>query len=218
MRRWLLAVAMAPLAVYGGAHAAGQADKVAQLRPAAECTVREDARALRELLQTLPGSEAEARASKRLALTFSACSSETVGLAITPHGQGLYNGRADLAAAAIPRAGAWLGGAAAASLTPWYVGRIVGKTPNKDYDGVSLGLQEVGTCVVKAAPDASARLVQAVSGSDAERGALTEIRAVLPGCVVQGEPISFKRDQLRLIVAEPLYHAIVDGPAAGRRS
>ncbi len=81
-----------------------------------------------------------------------------------------------------------------------------------------LGMQEFGTCVVKAAPDGALALVRSKAGSIEESQALAAIRPSLPGCVVTGKPISIKRDQLRLMIAEPLYHAIVDGPAAGRRS
>jgi hypothetical protein len=190
------------------------------LRAIAQCSIEQDAKSVGTLLGTLPGSDAEARAAARLVPVYTACSGDNIGLAIRPGTQSLYNGRAGLAAAAaalaLDQGRGNISNAAIAS--PWYVLSIRGLTAGRDYDGVSLGMQEFGTCVVKAAPDASARLVRSSAGGDDERQALDGIRPVLAGCLVQGRPIHMKLDQLRLMVAEPLYHVLVDGPSAGRRS
>ena len=190
-----------------------------EFRATAECVMTESPDQVRDLLATLPGSSREQRAAKRLTSVYSSCSGDSFGLSMSSGGQGLYNGRADMAAAAATVV--LRGGRRAATpggLKAWYLNAMAGQMAGRGYDPVALGMQEFGTCVLNAAPDAAASLVQSAAGSAAERQALDAIKPVLAGCVVQGKPISMKRDQLRLMIAEPLYHAIVDGPSAGRRS
>lgn len=183
-------------------------------RIAAECTVGQDHGPVVALLQTLPGSQEEDRAARRVAPLFKACGAE---LAINHWSQGLYNGRAALAAAAVSRElakGRTAGSDGA--VTPWYTAAITGKSPGLGYDATSLGMQAFGTCVVGAAREPSARLVAAAMGSAEERAAIAAIKPVLAGCIAQGKPIHMTLDQLRLMVAEPLYHVITDGRSAGR--
>jgi len=183
-------------------------------RSTAECTVGEEHGAVAVLLQTLPGSPEEDRAARRVAPLYNACGAE---LAISQGSQGLYNGRAALAAAEVSRAlakGRTAGSDGA--VTPWYTAAIAGKAPGLGYDATSLGMQAFGTCVVGAAREPSARLVVSAAGSAEEREAIEAIKPVLAGCVAQGKPIHMTLDQLRLMVAEPLYHIITDGHSAGR--
>jgi len=183
-------------------------------RVAAECTVAQDRGPVAALLRTLPGSPEEERAARRVAPLFNACGAE---LGISRSSQGLYNGRADLAAAAAQRELArGSSPSSGGKLSPWYASAISGRAPGQGYDSVSLGMQEFGTCVVGAAPDASARLVNSLAGSAEERAAIGGIKPVLAGCAVQGKPLRMTLDQLRLLVAEPLYHIIADGRSAGR--
>ncbi|MEP7005818.1 MAG: hypothetical protein ABI810_07535 [Sphingomonas bacterium] len=187
---------------------------VALSRSTAECTVEQNPAAVAALLQTLPGSSEEDRAARRVAPLFNACGAE---LTISPGSQGLYNGRAALAAAAASRELAK--GSSAGSdgaVTPWYAAAIAGKAPGAGYDATSLGMQAFGTCVVGAAWAPSASLVASAAGSAEERAAIVAIKPVLAGCVAQGKPIHMTLDQLRLMVAEPLYHVITDGRSAGR--
>jgi hypothetical protein len=212
------AIAALPLAAAGAAAGERKADP-REFRATAECVMAEAPDQVRQLLGSLPGSSDEQRAAKRLASVYSSCSGDSFGLSLSNGTQGLYNGRADMAAAATSLA--LKSGRRAlrpGEVKTWYLGSIAGRSPGNGYDAVALGMQEFGTCVVNAAPEASTDLVQSAAGSDAERRALDAIKPVLGGCVVTGKPISMKRDQLRLMIAEPLYHAIVDGPSAGRRS
>lgn len=200
----LVAPMVASAAIAGGAPAEPKLGRIA-----AECTVEQDHGNVAALLRTLPGSPEESRAAHKLAEIFAACGAE---LNISTYSQGLYNGRADLAAAAAARA---LGRQAttfpASSLAPWYKTAIIGRSPRYGYDPVSLGMQEFGTCVVSAAGDASARLIRSAAGSAEERDAIGAIKPVLAGCLVQGQPMHMTLDQLRLLVAEPVYHVVADG-------
>ena len=183
-------------------------------RSTAECTVGQAHGSVVALLRTLPGSPEEDKAAHRIAPIFNACGAE---LDISRWSQGLYNGRAALAAAEVGRELAK--GRSAGSdgaVTPWYNAAIAGKAPGLGYDATSLGMQAFGTCVVGAARDPSARLVASAAGSVEERAAIAAIKPVLAGCIAQGKPMHMTLDQLRLMVAEPLYHVITDGRSAGR--
>jgi hypothetical protein len=220
MKALAVAALAAGLLIAGAASAQSPSDRTIEVRATAECAVEQDPGSVAALLATLPGSPDEGRITETLAPTYLACSGEKFVLGITHWSQGLYNGRAHLAAAAVVDAfdHGRVNMAGAGSAAPWYVGALVGKAPSRDYDAVALGMQEFGTCVVKAAPDASAKLVQSAAGSAEEKQARTAIAPVLGGCVVPGKPLHMNVDQLRLMIAEPLYHAIVDGRTAGRLS
>jgi hypothetical protein len=200
----LVAPMVASAAIAGGTPAEAKLGRIA-----AECTVEQDRGNVAALLRTLPGSPEESRAAHKLAEIFAACGAE---LNISTGSQGLYNGRADLAAAAAAHA---LGRRAptfpAAPLAPWYKSAIIGRSPGYGFDPVSLGMQEFGTCVVGAAGDASARLIRSAAGSAEERDAIGAIKPVLAGCLVQGQPMHMTLDQLRLLIAEPVYHVVADG-------
>jgi hypothetical protein len=215
----LIGMCLVPLVV-STATAADDAVMMREARATAECVVEQQPAAVDGLLGTLPGSDQEVRAAERLKTIYAACSGDKFGLAINKGSQGLFNGRPNLAAAAASAAldkrdadVARLQGAQA-----WYANAVAGTAAGRGYDAVALGRQEFGTCVVKAAPDSALKLVRSRAGSAEEREALSGITPVLSGCIAAGTPISIKRDTLRLMIAEPLYHAIVDGPAAGRRS
>jgi len=197
--------------------AAAKADLSVELRSTAVCTMEQGPKQVLALLQTLPGSGDEVRAAARVAPVYNICSGNSIALGISNAPHNLHNGRANLAAAAaaalldknaaVPQAGASL----------WYASAIAGKAPNRDYDAAALGGQEFGTCVFNAAPQASAALVRSGVGSAEERQSLAAIKPVLAGCLVQGAPVHLKIDQLRLMIAEPLYHVLADGPSAAKR-
>ena len=199
----LVAPMVASAAIAGGAPAEAKLGRIA-----AECTVEQDHGNVAALLRTLPGSPEESRAAHKLAEIFAACGAE---LNISTYSQGLYNGRADLAAAAAAHALGRQAPTFPAALTPWYKTAITGRSPGYGYDPVSLGMQEFGTCVVGAAGDASARLIRSAAGSAEERDAIGAIKPVLAGCLVQGQPMHMTLDQLRLLIAEPVYHVVADG-------
>ncbi|MFA6114493.1 MAG: hypothetical protein WC729_10880 [Sphingomonas sp.] len=221
MRAIIVAVAAAALPLIAtGAAAADDTAKQRETYATAACVVEQEPTMVKALLRTLPGSSDESSVAADLGEIYTACSGDKYALTISRWSQSLYNGRPAMAAAAATAAADERGTNVArlSEASAWYSYAITGKRPGSGYDAVSLGMQEFGTCVVKAAPDGALQLVRSKAGSAEETQALAAIRPALPGCVVQGKPISMKRDQLRLMIAEPLYHAIVDGPAAGRRS
>jgi hypothetical protein len=191
-----------------------------ELKATAECVVEQDQKGVLAVLRTLPGSSGEDAAAEKLAKIYYACSGETMHLRISRWSQGLDNGRAELAAAAASSAleTRRFDAANVGNVSVWYLSSIAGRTPGRDYDPKALGFQEFGNCVAKAAPRASAELLQSLIGSVEERRAIAAIRPVVGACVTQGQTLKIKADQIRLLVAEPVYHLVVDGPAAGRRS
>ncbi|WEK00308.1 MAG: hypothetical protein P0Y59_01010 [Candidatus Sphingomonas phytovorans] len=219
----ILAIAAACLVPLAASAAAGadEAAALREVRATAECVVEQKANLVADLLGTLPGSDEENRAAARLKTIYATCSGDKFALAISKSSQGLFNGRSGLAAAAVVSAGMDGRGVNTSRVQgaqAWYAHAIAGKTAGRGYDAVAINTQEFGTCVVRAAPEGAVQLVRSRTGSAEEEQALAAITPVLSGCVFQGKPISMNRNHLRLMIAEPLYHAIVDGPSAGRRS
>lgn len=218
----ILAIAAACLVPLAASAAAGadEAAALREVRATAECVVEQKASLVRDLLGTLPGSDEENRAATRLKTIYATCSGDKFALAISKSSQGLFNGRSGLAAAAVLVAmdGRSVDTSRVQGAQAWYANAITGKPAGRGYDAVAINTQEFGTCVVKAAPAGAVQLVRSKAGSAEEEQALAAIKPVLSGCVFQGKPISMNRNHLRLMIAEPLYHAIVDGPSAGRRS
>ena len=177
----------------------------------ASCVVSAEPARVRILLATLPGSPAETRAARRLEPTFNACSENAYRLTAGRRGAGLFNGRADLAAemavvaADTGRTPAGGGGA-------WYL-TLAKAAPKDGYDQFLLGVQEFGACVVGADAGNALKLVRSAPGSHDEVEAVAAMRPTLGPCVVQGTKLNFTRDELRLAVAEPLYHALTGTPS-----
>jgi len=182
----------------------------------ARCVVGAERPRVRALLSTLPGSPAELRAAKRLSGSFEACSEGGYRLTAGRRGSGLFNGRADLAAAMALDAAD--GGARARAGAPaWYLASV--KTASRNgFDPVMLGVAEFGACVVAADPDYALALVRADAGGLNEAAAVTALRPALAPCIAREQKLNFTRDELRLVVAEPLYHALTgdNAPATAR--
>ncbi len=60
-----------------------------------------------------------------------------------------------------------------------------------------------------AAPDASVALVRAAPGSVAEHHAVDALRPVVGPCMTRDVTVRLKADDLRSLLAEPIYHATV---------
>ena len=215
-----MAACSVPLATSAAMAADVGTGTLRELHAVAACVVEQKPALVADLLSTLPGSDREARAADRLAAVYTACSDNKFKLAISKYSQGLYNGRSSLAAAAALAAmdRRTIDPSRIRDVQVWYANTVVGRAPGNDYSAAALAAQEFGTCVVKAAPDSAVQLLRFKAGSAEERQPLSAIMSVLPGCIFSGKPVSMKRDQIRLMIAEPLYHAIVAGPLAGRRS
>ncbi|HEX8302287.1 hypothetical protein [Sphingomonas sp.] len=189
----MMTFAVATTLLLIGAPAQASADTAMSI---ATCVADSEPRGVRKLLSTLPGSDDEARASRKLAVAYDAC-----------RGTVWYDfadARA-LLAVAIMAGSANRPGSVAAS--PWYASAISGRSVGVDYSAAEVARQQYGTCIAAAAPSASAQLVMAAPGSAEERAAIGALKPVLGGCIVQGQTVKLTASNLRLMLAEPLYHA-----------
>ncbi len=201
MRKLLVSAALG--ALFASSTAYAQVTPV-DMWTAATCVADNEPGIARALLATLPGSAAEAKMRNQVAEIFTACN-DGVWVA----GDGVARVRPAIAAAMVaydiehgkPRP-------AAASASPWYAKAVAQGAPGRDFDPVALGMQEFGTCVVAAAPGPATRLVVSGPGGSEERAAIAALKPALSPCVVQGKPITLKPAALRMLLAEPLYHAM----------
>ena len=191
----MLAVALGALAV--AMPAAAQAQDNANDLASARCVVDSVPRDVRKLLGTLPGSPEERKALDRVAPAYISCA----------EGAEKMGGRPVLALAA---AEGRLGSAKmpAPGAAPWYASALAGRTAGADYDATGIATQEIGACVVRAAPAAAAGLIRSPLGSAAERTAIEGLKPAIGPCVPQGTPVRLSPWALRLMLAEPVYHAI----------
>ena len=170
----------------------------------AACVVDNDAADVRVLLKTVPGSPAEAAAAKPVMQYYGGCNdNKAMGGAIA------WRERAEIAnAALIKRIGKRSPDVSAAGQPGWALDIGKGKVAGADYDAVAVGTRMLGDCVVRAAPQAAADLARSETASAAERAAIDQLSTVLAPCIPAGQNIRVKRTELRLIVAEPLYHLL----------
>lgn len=172
-----------------------------EVRATADCAVEQSGRLVEDLLRTLPGSPDERRAAHKLNTTFFAC----LGGDRRVPDEDLPGMRAALAVAMVvagpertPRGG-----------EPWYRSAAAGKAAYTAYDPHQLGVLEFGSCIMAAAPKETAALVHADPDSAAERQALDALRPMIGPCMTQGVTIHLNADGLRLVLAEPVYHATI---------
>lgn len=170
---------------------------------AAQCVVVSDNRLAQRLLGTLPGSTAEARLGRELGPLYKACGGAAIFSA------GTLDTRGEVALALVERRLATGADTSAVATAPlWYAALLEGRTAGRDYDPVQLGLQQFGGCMLRGAPDASVALLRSPRGSADERSAVARLKPVIPGCVSQGQTLRLTATNLRLLLAEPAYHAI----------
>jgi hypothetical protein len=197
----LLAVSAAGLA--GSAAWAQVAGGMAAEMGVAQCVVDNDQRNVARLLDTVPGSADEQRVAAPLVELYGACNDNSLA-----SGTFAWRERAELAAAAAAtRAGrgrAELG--AAAQQSGWALAPIAGAAAG--YDASEVGLRMFGDCVVRAAPDASLSLLMSEPGSADEAAAIATLQPQLGSCLYAGQELRIARDDLRLVVGEPLYHLL----------
>ncbi|MBN8815108.1 MAG: hypothetical protein J0J06_06640 [Sphingomonas sp.] len=168
----------------------------------AACMVDNDATDVRKLLDTMPGSPSEAVAAKPILEYYGGCNdNKAVSGALA------WRDRAEIAnAALIKRMGKKSFDIAAASQPGWALEIGAGKTPGTDYDAAAAGTRMFGDCIVRAALQAAVDLARSAPGGVAEKTAIDRLSIVLAPCVPAGQNMKVKRADLRLLVAEPLYH------------
>ncbi|MBS0478114.1 MAG: hypothetical protein JSR79_02305, partial [Proteobacteria bacterium] len=85
---------------------------------------------------------------------------------------------------------------------------VAGKTAGVDYDAGSASMRQFGDCVVAIAPADALRLARSPRGSGEESAAIAALAPTLNNCLASGQNFKLKRADLRLVVAEPLYHLL----------
>lgn len=178
------------------AHAAADGYDVAR------CVVDNDAHDARMLLATLPGSNDERRASTKLMDIYGGCSDNRL---VT--GQIAWRQRAEIANAALL---SWLerGRFDPASPPPRARWALAVGDGQSGYDRSLVSIRQFGDCVVALNPADALRLARSERNSADERGAIGALAPALNDCLEPGKNFTVKRDDLRLIVAEPLYHML----------
>ena len=182
-------------------HAAPQPDTPSEI---AACVVDNDAADVRKLLNTVPGSPAEAAAAKPVMGYYGGCNDNKGAGGVLA-----WRDRAEIAnAALIKRMGKKTPDVAAASQPGWALDIGKGKVAGADYNAAAVGTRMFGDCVVRAAPQAAVDLARSDVGGAAERTAIEQLSPVLAPCIPAGQNMRVKRADLRLLVAEPLYHLL----------
>lgn len=164
----------------------------------AECVVDNDPREVRKLLDTVPGSGDEARASRGILVYYGGCSDNRVAT-----GNLAWRERAEIAYAALENR-LDNGRFDATSPPPRARWALMSTGGNRKL----IAVRQFGDCVVGLAPAGALRLVQSTAGSRDEAAAIDALRPSLNDCLAPRQNFTVKRADLRLIVAEPLYHML----------
>jgi hypothetical protein len=201
MMRVLLPLAIAAAASPLAAAPTPQPDTPFEI---AACVVDNDAADVRVLLKTTPGSPAEAAAARPVMQYYGGCNDNKAA-----DGTIAWRERAEIAnAALVKRMGRKSPDVSGATQPGWALDLGKGMVAGTDYNPTAVGMRMLGDCVVRTAPQAAVDLARSGVGSAEERAAIGQLSAVLAPCVPAGQNLRVKRDQLRLIVAEPLYHLL----------
>ena len=170
----------------------------------ATCVVDNDMTDVRALLRTVPGSQAEARATKKVLVFYGGCNDNKVMA-----GGFAWRERAETAEAAavslLSRSQPDI--AAAAGQGDWAFALPKGVQP-AGYDSSNVGMRMLGDCVLRANPQGTLALLRADRGSAAETAAIAGLSGNFASCLTAGQTFKLKRQDLRLVVAEPLYHLL----------
>lgn len=204
MNRVSFAIAAVGLLSVGGALSAAPAPVPDTPSEVAACVVDNDPGDVRSLLKTTPGSPAEAAAAVKVMQYYGACNDNG-----SANGTMAWRERAEIANAALAvRMARKSPDISDATRPGWALAVGNGMVAGRDYDSARVGMRMLGDCAVRAAPQAAVDLVRSAPNSAGERAAIGQLSPVLAPCVPAGQNLRVKRDQLRLIVAEPLYHLL----------
>jgi len=170
----------------------------------AACVVDNDAGDVRILLKTVPGSPAEAAAARPVLQYYGGCDGNKASDGVLA-----WRDRAEIAnAALVKRIGKKTPDVSAATQPGWALEIGKGEVAGADYDSSAVGMRMLGDCVVRSAPQAAADLARSAPDSAGERTAIGQLSPVLAPCIPAGQNMRVKRADLRLLVAEPLYHLL----------
>lgn len=166
----------------------------------ATCVVDNDMRDVRTLLQTPPGSDEERRVGSKVMVYYGGCDDNRVA-----NGQIGWRERAEIAYAALLNRLDERRFDASAPLPPRANWALMTKA-GYGADQKLVAIREFGDCVVGLAPADALRLVRSSPGSADEAAVIAALRPSLNDCLAPKQNFTVKRADLRLIVAEPLYH------------
>ena len=171
----------------------------------AECVVDNDKPDVRALLKTVPGSPAEAKVMEKLLVFYGGCSDNKRAT-----GSFSWRERAEIAEAALSGALDRKGPdiVAAVGQEGWGLAVPSSSKASIDYDPVNVGVRTLGDCIVRANPQGALALARTGRGSAGEMAAVNGLSGNLAACLPAGQTLKLKRQDLRLVVAEPLYHVM----------
>ena len=197
MRYLLSIVGLLAAATALPAHAQTDRDAVA------ECVVDNDIREVRLLLNTLPGSPEERRIGAKVMAFYGGCNDNKIVA-----GRLAWRERAEIANAALMwRLARSPFDPAATPRNGWKLA-VSGKVAGTDYDAGSASMRQFGDCIVAIDPAAALRLARSSPNGSDEAAAIKILAPTLNDCLAPGVNFKLKRADLRLVVAEPLYHLI----------
>lgn len=179
------------------AHAAPDSADVAQ------CVVDNDMPDVQALLNTVPGSSEERRAGVRVLIYYGGCDDNR-----TATGDIAWRERAEIANAAL-LSGLDRARFDAASPPPRARWALTGIEGSAGYSPKLVSIRQFGDCVVALAPANALRLARSPTGSADEAAAIDALQPALSDCIAPGQRFALKRADMRLVLAEPLYHMIV---------
>lgn len=172
----------------------------------ATCIVDNDSRDVKTLLRTLPGSAEERAVGRKIMVFYGGCADNRVAT-----GEIGWRERAEIAHAALlglldtPRFDDARFVTAAPPRADWALA-VTGSRGG--YNQRLVSIRQFGDCVAGLAPGNALRLVRSEAGSAGEAAAIAALKPAMNDCLAPGKNFTVKRADLRLIVAEPLYHMI----------
>ena len=194
---------------------ATRSDGALAIEVIADCALDRQPGKVRKWLDALPGSTEERKAISALTEDLGTClgSNQQVvfaGKAVKFHPRAL---RRPLAAAVALRELRNSGEAGSPNIAadPWFVAKLAGLPTGERIDRPTLIIQDFGHCVAQQRWPATRSFLLSAPGSAEEKAAMQALRPVLPSCLSEGLTLSLQPDNLRVVLAEPVYHILADG-------
>jgi len=193
-------------------------DAAAAMEILADCTVDRRADFVRKWFDLLPGTPGEFRLLKSQEADLSACMESNV---LVMDGK-----RLEFKAASMryPVAAAWgrrhlaegpAGSPAPVTSDPWFLARMKELPAGASLDRAALVLQDFGHCVAVHEWAGARALLLSKPGSFEQREAIAKLTPVLGPCLSENVEIALTPENLRRVLAEPVYHIVT--ASAGRQ-
>jgi hypothetical protein len=197
---------------------AAKEDAAAAMQLLADCTVTRRPDLVEKWFRTLPGTPRERELLHKASEDLSACFDSDMlvmdgkELAFKPRVM-----RYPVAAAWVRRhmAKSPIEAPEAADPDPWFVTELNALPADAPVDRANLMLQDFGHCVSLREWGGTRALLLSKPGSSEQKAAVEKLVPVLGDCLSQDAKITLNPDNLRKVMAEPVYH-IVTAAAAKR--